>query len=102
MNEIDVFIKRFKHTNPSIVEDLFLFGDCYYFSIILKERFKNAIIKYMVIDNHFITEVSGRLYDIRGDVTDLIDKTQMVDWDNMKNIDELLYKRIVRDCINFE
>lgn len=101
MNIVENFINKFKHIHPSIIEDLFLYGDCYYFAIILKERFSDAIIKYLVIDNHFVTEINGRIYDIRGDITNIINANQMIDWDNMESYDELLYKRIIRDCINF-
>lgn len=46
MNEVEKFIRKFKFLAPSAAEELFLYGDCYYFAIILKERFKDkAIIK---------------------------------------------------------
>ena len=101
MNEVETFIYKFKLLNPSVAEDLFLYGDCYYFAIILKERFKDAVIKYLMIDNHFVVEINGELYDIRGNITDIVDQSQMIIWDEMKKEDELLYNRIVRDCINF-
>jgi hypothetical protein len=102
MNEVEHFIYKFKFLNPSATEDLFLYGDCYYFSVILKERFKDrVIIKYLMIDNHFVAEIDGRLYDIRGDVTDIVDQKQLIDWVEMKEFDELVYYRIIRDCINF-
>lgn len=101
MNKIENFINKFKHVYPEAAEDLFLYGDCYYFAVILKERFSNAIIKYLIIDNHFITEIDGRLYDIRGDITDIVDNNQLIAWKDMKSYDELLYKRIIRDCIKF-
>jgi hypothetical protein len=101
MNEVEKFIYKFKILNPSVAEELFLYGDCYYFAIILKERFKDAIIKYLIIDNHFITEIDERMYDIRGDITDSVDHTQLINWNDMKDYDELLYNRIIRDCINF-
>lgn len=104
MNEVEKFIYKFKFLNPQVAEDLFLYGDCYYFAIVLQERFKythDVIIKYFEIDNHFVTDINGRLYDIRGDITDIVDSKQLKDWDDMEEYDELLYKRIIRDCINF-
>ena len=102
MNEVEKFIYKFKFLNPPAADDLFLYGDCYYFAIILKERFKyRANIKYLITDNHFITEIDGQMYDIRGDVTDRVDYKQLIDWNDMKDYDELLYNRIIRDCINF-
>lgn len=101
MNIVEKFINKFKFLHPIAAEDLFLYGDCYYFAIILKERFPDAIIKYLVIDNHFVAEIDGRLYDIRGDITDIVDMSQLISWSDMESYDELLYKRIIRDCINF-
>ena len=102
MNEVEKFIYKFKFLAPSAAEDLFMYGDCYYFAITLKERFKDkATIKYLIIDNHFVTEIDGRMYDIRGDVTDYVEYKQLIDWNDMKDYDELLYDRIIRDCINF-
>ena len=97
MNIVENFINKFKHLHSTEAEDLFLYGDCYYFAIIIKERFPNAVIKYLIIDNHFITEINGRLYDIRGDITDIIDNSQLITWSDMESYDELLYKRIIRD-----
>lgn len=45
---------------------------------------------------NFVTQIQGRLYDITGDVTE---KYQVKPWDALD--DELLKKRIVRDCILF-
>ena len=101
MNTVEKFINKFKYLNPSAAEDLFLYGDCYYFAIILKERFPEAIIKYMVIKNHFIADIDGRLYDIRGDITDIINEDYIIEWSDMELYDELVYQRIIRDCINF-
>ena len=102
MNEVEKFIYKFKFIAPAAANDLFLYGDCYYFSVILKERFKDrATIKYLIIDNHFVTEIDGKMYDVRGDITDEIDSNQLIDWNDMKDYDELLYSRIIRDCINF-
>lgn len=101
MNMVENFINKFKSLHPSAAEDLFLYGDCYYFAIILKERFPDAIIKYLLIDNHFIVEINEQLYDIRGDITYIVDTNQLINWSDMESCDALLYKRIIRDCIKF-
>ena len=100
-NEVENFINKFKYLHPQEVEDVFLYGDCYYFARILASRFPQAIIKYMIIKNHFITEIDGRYWDVRGDITDILEKDEIVIWHEYKNIDPLHYNRIVRDCINF-
>ena len=51
---------------------------------------------YDQVENHFVTQIQGRLYDITGDVTE---KYQVKPWDALD--DELLKKRIIRDCILF-
>lgn len=51
---------------------------------------------YDQIENHFVTEIDGRMYDITGDVTG---KYNVEPWDELD--DSSLKKRIVRDCIMF-
>lgn len=51
---------------------------------------------YDQIENHFVAEIEGRLYDITGDVTD---KYDVIAWDDLD--DDLLRARIIRDCIMF-
>lgn len=99
--EILDFIKKFKWHAPEVLDNLFLHGNCYYFAVILKERFPNAIIMYLMIENHFLAYINGYLYDIRGDVTDIVDNKEMIAWDDLVYYDSALYKRIVRDCIKF-
>jgi len=71
MNAIEKFIKDFKiFEKDEVLENTFRNGYCYYFSVILNERFGGEIV-YETIDCHFLFLYHGRLYDIRGDVTDL-------------------------------
>ena len=102
MHQVDKFIKRFKMNHPVEMEECFLNGDCYYFALILKNRFPEATIKYMIIDNHFIVEIDGELYDIRGNVSNICNVPDLINWDDLEKYDNLLYERIVRDCIRFE
>jgi len=101
-HEILDFINKFKWYKPEVLEQLFLNGNCYYFAVILKERFPNASIMYLMIENHFVVYINGYLYDIRGDVTDIIDNKEMIAWDDLYHYDNALYKRIVRDCIKIK
>lgn len=41
-------------------------GNCYYFSVILKERFPKGKIMYDPVDNHFLFRYRGKLYDSKG------------------------------------
>lgn len=71
-------------------------GNCYYFSIILKDRFPKGRICYDVIYGHFVFLYQDKLYDWTG----LYDNAgYLVEWDNFEEYDSLEYERIVRDCI---
>lgn len=66
------FIRQFRaYEQNNVLEDTFRKGFCYWFAYILAGRFPGAQIMYEPIEGHFITEIGGRLYDVRGDVTDL-------------------------------
>ena len=89
------FIERF-HLDDG-VDIVFTRGCCYWFAAILCERFpEQSRLMYDQIENHFVVEIEGRLYDITGDVTDEYDVTP---WDELD--DDLLKRRIIRDCIMF-
>jgi len=51
---------------------------------------------YDLVENHFVTEIDGRLYDITGDVTG---KYEVIPWDEYDGGSHR--KAIIRDCINF-
>ena len=71
-------------------------GNCYYFAIILKARFPQAIILYDVINGHFVVDIDNKLYDWSGKISD---NSKYVIWDQMDNYDSLVKERIIRDCI---
>jgi len=90
------FIKHFKGS-----WDVFLYGMCYWFAFILQERFGGTMM-YEPIENHFVQEIGGRLYDASGDVTEKYTSEYLMPWSDVEQYDHLLYKRIVRDCIRKE
>lgn len=92
MNEVLEFInRRFKNdcnwTN----------GNCYYFSVILKNRFPEGKIYYDVIYGHFIFKYKNYFYDWTGLYHS--NDTFLVSWDDFEKYDYLLKERIVNDCI---
>ena len=91
------FIKKFKFTSIKELEYVFTNGNCYYFAIILKERF-NGDIYYLPIENHFICKIDKDYYDITG-IAKMNEHPYK--WSELENIDSSLYKRIVRDCVEF-
>ena len=94
-SEVAKFLKRF-HIGGD-VDTVFTCGCCYWFATILCLRFHDkARMMYDQVENHFVTEISWRMYDITGDVTG---KYNVEPWDELD--DSSLKKRIVRDCIMF-
>lgn len=71
-------------------------GNCYYFAIILKDRFPKGKIFYDVIYGHFIFQYKNKYYDWTGIIKPL---GYLVKWDKFDEYDSLLEKRIIRDCI---
>ncbi len=72
LNEVEKFIKKLKvYEHGQVLDHTFRKGFCYWFAYILEGRFPGAQIVYEPVEGHFLTEIDGRLYDIRGDVTEL-------------------------------
>lgn len=111
-DDVNTFISRFlapgKFSDIVSARQPYLSGNCYWFAVILKERFKDYLPKiwYDTLNNHFYTEICGILYDANGAF--LPDKNLTIDeynsfyiWEDYKKIDRTHAKRIERDCINF-
>lgn len=71
-------------------------GNCYYFAIILKDRFPEGKIYYDDVYGHFVFKYNEKLYDWTG-VTNT--NGHLIEWDKFDEYDSLLKKRIIRDCI---
>jgi len=104
------FIEKFKKYSgdEKVLEDLFSFGYCYHFSIILKDLF-NGCIMYNPVENHFATKIyvetswyanndekEYRLYDITGRL-DLND--EWVEWTSYEEEEPLGSERIKEQCL---
>lgn len=77
-----------------------LTGNCYYFALILKDRFPKGKVYYDVVYGHFFFKYDDKYYDWRGDASQhIIPDGYLVEWDNFNKYDTLLKQRIVRDCI---
>lgn len=106
------FISHFtlKGKQTQVIE-CFTCGCCYWFAKILYTQFgewdengfpyEDSEIYYDEIENHFgyYDEISNRIYDITGDITN---KYNMKPFLDLAKRDELLFNRIIRDCINFD
>ena len=68
---------------------------CFWFAIILHQRFKDSSIVYNPELVHFATKINGRVYDISGELSYPSD---YVDWEDYR-LNSLDSSLIVRDCI---
>ena len=84
-------------------ESNWLSGNCYYFAIILKERFCNhdSELYYDLIEGHFTCKIDGTFYDWQGIVNyDSEYATKYVKkWSTYHIEDEIHWNRIVKDVI---
>ena len=78
-------------------------GNCYYFALILKERFNKYKPKlfYDAIDGHFLCQINNVFYDWTGiaNYPHEYALKYIKNWETLKNADELYYSHIVRDVI---
>jgi hypothetical protein len=88
------FIRGFNQAeNNDVLKKTFTQEYCYYFSVILRERFPGGTIVYAPIIGHFLYKIQGKLYDITGEVDiDIYHDFEIYP-------DRLQKERIVRDCI---
>lgn len=87
---LDFICRRFKD------DCNWLTGNCYYFAIILKDRFPDGKIYYDVINGHFIFKYQNQFYDWTGIV---ISDGVLIEWDKFDEYDSLQKEVVVRDCI---
>lgn len=91
-------------------------GNCYYFSLILKDRF-NGTVYYDIIHGHFLTLINDAFFDATGIVYKLSKKElnliennkftsckleydiTVVNWDCFDKYDKNQKERIFRDCV---
>lgn len=107
-NKVINFILKFKSAS-----DCFLNDCCYWFSNILRMRFMSCddVVISIVYDqnkDHFLAKFYfpfiniTRLFDIRGDVTDLYDYENLKELYAIRREDNLLYDRLNSDRIKLE
>lgn len=90
-NEVLEFIQRRFKKNCNWTD-----GNCYYFAIILKDRFPEGEVFYDVLYGHFVFKYLNKYYDWSGIVNSF---GYLVCWDTFDDYDSLLKQRIIRDCI---
>lgn len=92
-NEVIDFIQRRFPTDC-----MWKSGNCYYFALILHNRFPNSRICYDVVDGHFCVKIDDVYYDWEGIYTpDCFDN--VIAWEQFDDYDTLRKQRIIRDCL---
>ena len=71
-----------------------LSGNCYYFAVILKDRFGGEIF-YDPVDGHFFLKIDGVNYDYSGIYT----QTKECQLRDIEQSDPLWHSRLINDCI---
>lgn len=90
------FISQANHYDDVIT--CFTNGMCYWWAQTLQFRFAShePKIVYDQVANHFGCEIAGKVYDITGEITD---KYTWEDFFALEDKDELLFNRLLRDCV---
>ena len=73
-------------------------GNCYYFALILKDRFPESRIVYDTIYGHFFIEYKGKCYDHSGELV-LPGGAYAIYWDEFDKYDNNQNQRIIKDCL---
>lgn len=90
-NEVLEFIQRRFKKDCNWID-----GNCYYFALILKDRFPEGKIFYDVLYGHFVFQYQDQYYDWTGIVDSL---GGIVEWDKFDDYDSVLKHIVIRDCI---
>lgn len=110
-NEVVEFIRRRFKSDSNWLD-----GNCYYFAVILCERFPIFNIYYAPVAGHFVAGYNGEFYDWRGKYGEseqitkgyrckIVDNNGNIVYEipvllsDIKNEDPAWYRIIVRDCV---
>ena len=94
MNEVEKFIARFQ--SPETIE---VFSDncSYWFAVILHRRFirSGAKVMFCVESSLFGTLINGKVYGIKGDVTEKCDWISWVEFMDVETKDRVTKQKIL-------
>lgn len=108
MNKVEKFINDFKKLAPEYLSFVFYRGYCYWFAVILAQRFKGDIWFNPDLV-HFSAYIEGKLYDIYGQInighspiTGKEESRNWVPWEEFQRTNQEAVKSIVDSCIKKE
>lgn len=85
------FIDNFKkYEKEDVLLNTFTKGYCYYFCLILNTRFGGNIL-YDENEGHFVTKIGNYIYDIRGDITNFYKNVSLLNEEEWKKNEEIVY-----------
>jgi hypothetical protein len=87
---IEFINRRFK------IDCHWLDGNCYYFALILSDRFPGGIICYDVIYGHFVYFYEGKYYDWSGEIQP---EGHLVEWSKFDEYDSLQKYHVIEGCL---
>jgi hypothetical protein len=90
LSEVQEFIQRRFPTDSNWCD-----GNCYYFALILCDRFPSLCIYYDPIPGHFIAGDGTVFFDWHGEY---FPETEPYDMRELQNEDPIYIKRLIRDC----
>ncbi|MBQ4122288.1 hypothetical protein IJD44_00970 [bacterium] len=71
-------------------------GNCYYFALILCERFSKLRMYYLPITGHFVAGAQDEFFDFNGVYKPKDEEALLLD--DIKHTDFIWYNRLMRDC----
>ena len=77
-NKVERFVDLLRNAHPDN-EEMYMRGQCYNFSLILRELNPGARIYYSAMEGHVYTEIDGYFYDIRGKHLTVPDDLELLD-----------------------
>ena len=97
-------VLEFIFSFPTTMRDYFSNGYCYWFAVILAERYSylRPRIWYNTVENHFVTEIENVIYDSNGVVCAEEPYDVFYTWKDYQKVDPRHAARITAQCINFD
>ena len=92
--EVFEFINR---RFPSNSNHNWITENCYYFALILKDRFEGEIY-YDVITEHFVTKIEDSFYDYNGLYKEE-ECPHIIKWSEFESYNNKQLKRVIKDCV---
>ena len=92
---LDFIRRRFDGAKGTKCHSEWTDGNCYWFALILSERFDGEIL-YDPVAGHFVTRIKDKAFDWNGVYESGND---MIPWVLFGQEDPIWWRRVMRDCV---